>query len=540
MRSWDIEADVVVVGSGGAGLTAAILAHDHGARVTVIERSNKLGGTTAVSGGALWVPLNHHMADAGNPDTREAALAYCKRLAGGRAPDELVETFVDTGHRMVRYLEEHAAVELRPVTLPDYQPGLEGARPRGRTIEPALFDTTALGEWASKVRPAPIHMLPLTLQETLFEYQAHIKPQNLPMEMILKRMERGIVGSGNALVGRLLQACLSRGVTFVLEARARELVVEDGRVVGVRVERDGNDQFAGARGGVVLASGGFEWNDSMKAQYLLGPVPLPNSPPFNEGDALVMAAEVGAALANMTEVWGSPAAAIPGEEYEGRQLSRLVVPERVCPHTILVNRRGHRFTNEGASYNEIGRVFDEIDPTSGGYMNQPCWAILDGQYRRRYPVLTVMPGDPDPEWLPRAETLEGIADRAGIDAKALGATVARWNSFVPAGKDPDFKRHRSPVDFDAPHPSMGTIEEPPFYALAVYQGTLGTKGGPKTNSRGQVLDVRGDAIPGLYAAGNAMASVAGSGYGGGGNTIGLAMTWGYLCGIDAARAAKRR
>jgi succinate dehydrogenase/fumarate reductase flavoprotein subunit len=358
------------------------------------------------------------------------------------------------------------------------------------------------------------------------------------MDLIVERMEQGLVGYGSALIGRLLKACLSRRITLLLETRARELAVEHGRVVGLRAEQNSKDYFAKAEGGVVLASGGFEWSDQLQAQFLPGPVARPNSPPFNEGDALIMAGAVGAALGNMSEAWGSPAAAIPGEEYEGRQLSRLVVPERVCPHTILVNRRGARFVNEGASYNELGKVFNDFDPSANEYRNQPCWAVFDRQYRQRYPVLTALPGDPDPEWLARGETLEGLAATVGIDPDGLLATTDRWNAFVLTGKDPEFERHRSPVDFNARHPSMGSIEQAPFYALPVYQGILGTKGGPRTNTRGQVLDVRGEVIPGLYAAGNAMAGVSGPGYGGGGGSIGLAMTWGYICGIEAARAAK--
>ena len=200
MTTWNIEADVVVAGSGGAGLTAAILAHDHGARVAVLERSDKIGGTTAVSGGTVWIPLNHHMAEAGAADTRDAALAYCRALARGEVADELVETFVDSGHRMVRYLEEHAALRLRPTSLPDYLPAIDGASRGGRSIEAELFDTNELGEWRDRLRPSPTYSLPLTLQETLFEYQAHIRPQDLPADLIAERRARGLAGYGNALV----------------------------------------------------------------------------------------------------------------------------------------------------------------------------------------------------------------------------------------------------------------------------------------------------------------------------------------------------
>jgi succinate dehydrogenase/fumarate reductase flavoprotein subunit len=538
MKQRDIDADVVVVGSGGAGLTAAILAHDHGARVAVIERSDKIGGTTAVSGGAIWVPLNHHMP--GGADTRDEALAYCRALSAGGAPDELIETFVDTAHETVRYIEEHTALELRVWSMPDYHTSVEGAKMSGRSLEPALFDKRRLGPWEAKLRPAPLFLLPVTLQEATFTYQATLRPQDLPSDLIIQRMKAGLVASGNALVAALLLACIDRGIEILLETRGLELVMKGDRVAGIRARQGDVEVTARARGGVVLACGGFEWSDQLKAAFLPGPVSHPNSPPFNEGDGLIMASQAGAMLGNMTEVWGSPAAAIPGETYEDRQLSRLAVAERACPHSVMVNATGRRFVNEGASYNELGKVFNAIDPNTRRHANQPCWAIFDRQYRERYPVLTVLPGDPDPEWLARAGTIAELAACAGINANGLEATVDRWNGFVAEGKDPDFGRHRSPMDLHAPHASMGTIAEPPFYALPIYQGTLGTKGGPRTNARAQVLNIRGDVIPGLYAAGNAMASAAGPAYYGGGAPIALAMTWGYIGGVNAATDAKHR
>jgi len=518
------KSDVIVVGSGAAGLTAAIMAHDGGARVTVIERADLIGGTTAVSGGAAWIPLNRFAKD----DTREDALAYCKRLACGQAPDELIETFVDTGHEMVRYLEERTPVRFSLWSMPDYHPHVPGGKMSGRSIEPELFDKNELGPWAAKLRQAPLFLFPVTLQEATFTYQATLKPWNLPADLLVERMERGIVACGNALIGRLLKGCLDRGIAIETNVRARSLVMLDGRVAGLRAERN-NEEVAYDARAVVLASGGFEWNGALRAEYLRGAVDHANSPPTNEGDGLVMAIEAGAQIANMNEVWGSPSAAIPGEEYDGRLLSRLAVAERACPHSIMVNASGQRFVNEGMSYNELNKSFDS---------NQPSWAIFDKQYRDRYPLMTVMPEDSDPTWLLRDGTIEGLATKAGIDADGLSETVTRWNGYVAEGADPDFGRHRAPMDFEAPHPSMGTIEQPPFYALPIYQGTLGTKGGPVTNKHGQVLDSSGGVVEGLYAAGNVMASVAGAGYYGGGATIGLALTWGYICGRHAAQAAR--
>jgi hypothetical protein len=238
----------------------------------------------------------------------------------------------------------------------------------------------------------------------------------------------------------------------------------------------------------------------------------------------------------MSDVWGSPASFVPGETYDGRQLARILVPERMCPHTIIVNAGGRRFANEAAAYNDLNKAFYEVDPNTGGYRNQPAWAIFDAQYRAAYPVLTVMPGDPDPQWLPRAETIDALAACTGIDPGGLSATIARWNRIVEERNDPDFGRHRYAVDLKAAHPTLGTIERPPFYALPVYPGTLGTKGGPRTNVRGQVLNQRGQPIGGLFAAGNVMAGTSGAAYYGAGATIGLAVTWGYICGRAVAGA----
>jgi succinate dehydrogenase/fumarate reductase flavoprotein subunit len=536
---WDQEVDVVVVGSGGAGLTAAVLARDHGADVFVLERSGNIGGTTAVSGGGVWIPLNHHMGEVGVRDSREAALSYCRRLAAGRSSDELIETFVDTGHEMVRYLEEHTPLRFDACALPDYQSEREGAK-SGRTLEPQLFPARELGEWAGRLRPSPLMFVPLRMEEAFAFFTRPLEP---PVKAIVKRMEEGLVGSGNALIAALLKACLDRGITFSMDTRARRLIQEEGRVVGVRAERDESEYLVRARGGVVLACGGFEWDPGLWSRFMAVPITHRCSPPYNEGDGLVMAAELGADLANMGEAWLYPGAVIPGEEHEGLPVSRWVMGERTLPHTILVNRRGRRFVNEGANYNDMSKGFNQFDPNTFEYQNLPCWAIFDHQYREKYAIMTMTPADPDPDWLSRDDTLSGLAGRVGIDPDGLTETVSRFNGFAREGRDRDFGRGESAYehwmgDATAPHPNLGTIEQPPFYALPVHLAAAGTKGGPRTNAQGQVLAVRGSAIPGLYAAGNAMAGVSGPGYYGGGGTIGLGMTWGYICGRNAAREAK--
>jgi len=532
-EQWDMEADVIVVGSGGAGLTAAILAHDHGARVIVVERSDKVGGTTAVSGGGLWIPMNDHMSEVGASDSREEALVYCKAITAGQAPDDLVETFVDTAAVMVRYLEEHTPLRFKATEMPDYRAEEEGAKLGGRTLGPEMLVKSELGEWGEKLRPSPLMFVPLTIEEGL---KGMAQPKSIPVDVVVDRMKKGLVASGNALVGRLLKGCLDRDITILLETRARELVDESGRVVGLRAEREGRPLTIGAKGGVVLACGGFEWNDELRDKHLLVSVAGFCSPAHNEGDGLAMAQAMGADVDNMAEAWIYPGGAVPGEEHEGNPVSRWIMAERTLPHVILVNKAGQRFANEAQNYHDFGKSFE--DPA-----NLPCWAIMDGQYRSKYPVFTMLPGDPDPDWLTKADSLAELASATGIDAAGLDATVARWNDMVAQGKDADFSRgeggyERWLGDPKAEHPNLGTLSEPPFYALPVYAHSAGTKGGPKTNTKGEVLGEGGQPIAGLYAAGNVMANIAGPGYYGGGGTIGTGMTWGYLCGKNAAGAAK--
>lgn len=542
-RNWDHQADVVVIGSGAAGMTAAILAHDRGAKVVMVERTDKVGGTSAVSGGGIWIPLNHHMHEVKINDSREEAIAYCKALAMGRVDQELIETFVDTAATMIRYIEEHTPLTFGAMTAPDYQPEVEGGKLGGRSIEPQPFDAKVLGEWRDRMRPSNALGFPITRQEAFGEFNAFYRPWTIPQDLVVERMMNDIVTLGQALVAGLLKALLDRGIPILLRMRARELAVEGGRVVGLIAQGDGDKETAiGASRAVVLASAGFEWNARLKAQHLSAPIENPNSPPFNEGDGLLMAMDVGADVANMGEVWHFPSMMIPGELYENQPLSRATGAERNGPHVIWVNRFGKRFVNEAANYNSMGRAFQEIQTDGPVLRNLPAWAILDSQYRTKYALGTTMPEDPDPEWLDKADTLEELASKIGIDAQGLKATVARWNGFVHEGRDLDFGKgdshfDRFQGDRESDSPNLGTIEKAPFYALPIHTGALGTKGGPRTNCKAQVVDVRGRPIAGLYAAGNVAASITGPGYYGRGSTFGPGMTWGYIAGINAAAEA---
>lgn len=509
--------DVLVLGSGAAGLTAAILAHDEGAKVRILERTDKVGGTTAVSGGGIWIPMNHHMHEVGEQDSLEDALAYCRAIAMEKVDDALIQTFVEVAPEMLRYLENHTPLRFSAMTATDYHPELPGGKRAGRSVEPQPFDTRTLGDWRVRLRPPSSSPFPVTRQEAFGKFDAFYRPWTIPQDVVVERMGQGIVCLGQAVAGGLLRAVLDRKIPIELETRARSLIVEGGDIVGVRAARQMETLDFYINSSVILATAGFEWNEALKANFLGGPVTAANSPPFNEGDGLLMAMEVGCDLAQMGELWHFPSILIPGEQYEHRPLARGIVAERSGPHVIWVNARGRRFVNEAANYNSVGKVLFEIDTTRHEYRNLPAWAIVDSQYRRQYVLGTTLPEDSDPDWLLRADTLQELAELAGIDPKGFSETVARWNDFVRVGCDLDFDKGGSAYDrFQgdkaAPNANLGSIEVAPFYAFRIHPGALGTKGGPRTNAKAQVLNVRGQPIRGLYAAGNVAASIAGPGY----------------------------
>ncbi len=540
---WDIETDVLVIGSGAAGCTAAIMAHDNGANVTLIERSAKVGGTSSISGGCLWIPNSHHMIEKGVKDSREEALIYCKRIAGGKAPDELIETYIDTGPEMIKYIEDHTPLKVECALIPDYHPDFEGGHDwdASRSLGPLLYDKTELGEYLPILRPCPTLQMPASFIE-MAEWQSVTKPQQVPFDVIAERLEKGITGFGEALMAPLFRACLDREIVPMVNTRALELVIENDRIIGIHAQQEGKDLYIKADKATILASGGFEWNEELKKAHLHGVITHPNSPSFcNEGDALKMAMSAGAELGNMSEHWGWISMMIPGEEVDGHPLIRGSLSERALPHCIIVNQRGKRFVNEAASYNDIYKAFLHIDANTCELENLPSWHIFDEQFHEKYAMMTLMPGEHMPDFVTRADTIEALASKMGIDPKGLAQEIERFNSFAEKGVDDDFQRGVSSYDHawgdpeNQPNPSLGKILKPPFYALENYMGSLGTKGGPKTNIKGQVLHVSGNPIPGLYAAGNAMASVAGASYFGSGGTLGPAMVFGYLCGINAAK-----
>lgn len=542
------EFDVIILGTGGAGLTAAIRAHDDGASVGIFEKADKVGGTTAWSGGMIWIPNNHHMDALGIADSREEALTYLSSLSHGLITDELAEAFVDTGPEMVRWVEENTPARFVTVQdFPDYHPEHDGGKPGGgRSLECPLYSFHELGDWSDRVtmgysyKKAPITMAESPLGSAV--------PRKVPEDEAARRAANDERGCGQSLIGRLLRGCLDRGIEPVTNTRAVELIMEDGRIAGVKLEGPDGPFEARAHAGVVLATGGFEWDSEMVTAFLRGPMTSPVSVPTNTGDGVKMAMKAGARLGNMREAWWMPAVKIPGDRGDGREHQHLFSTERSRPRSIMINRAGKRFTNEAANYNAFGAAFHEQDVAAFDYKNLPCWFVCDQGYIDTYGFINSAPGDKVADWVTGAPSLTALAEKLGVPGDALEETVARWNAQVAERADPDFQRGGSahdrwwgdPAFKGKPEATLGPIDKGPFYAVEVTSGALGTKGGPRTDGNAQVLDIDGTPIPGLYAAGNVMASAMGMTYGGAGGTIGPGMVFGFLAGKHAAQFATLR
>jgi succinate dehydrogenase/fumarate reductase flavoprotein subunit len=292
---------------------------------------------------------------------------------------------------------------------------------------------------------------------------------------------------------------------------------------------------------VVVGTGGFEWNEELKTHFLRGPDIGPMSPPYNEGDGLLMGLDIGAAVRNMTGAAYHIAFQIPGESIEGRQRTRFISGERALPGSIIVNRAGSRIVNEASSYSDMAAAFQVFDPETLSYPNLTSFMVFDERFRRSYSFATLKPDQAEtPDWVHVADTVEELAAVAGIDAEALTAQVERFNRFAAKGVDEDFHRGESRHDrhygdaTHSPNPCLGALEQAPFYAIPVIVGTLGTRGGLRTDTRGRVLDNAGAPLAGLYACSNAMAAATGGGYPGAGGTLGPNLTSGYIAGSDIA------
>ncbi len=497
--TWDKEVDVVVIGTGTI-VPAALVAAHAGLEVLMLEKAEGFGGTSATSGGGLWIALDYLTKEAGVEDSRAAALTYLRRVAEGQSSEELRESYVDNGNEMLEWLRDNAGFTWKrrtesPGSFPEYYP-YEGALPGG----------LARGVSISR--------------------------------------EDG-VGSGRGLWLSLKEACDAAGIEIMTETPGKRLIykgdsnVGDGEVIGVIAESFGQEIAIKARRGVIIGTGGFEHNAEMRLHFLRAPVYAANSPVTNTGDGHLMGMAVGADLRNMNENWGLPffksdpdpdvfTGDADWQMYRGR------------PGAITVNKHGERIGNESANYDVAEKAFHTYDTGAFEWRNIPSFFICDAGFTSRY----YLPGSGYtagvvPEWFTVADSLDEMATALGINAANLAATVERFNGYAGTGVDLEF--HRGETDFDIwtigdrertdiLNTCLAPLETPPYCGATIWPGTTGTNGGLRTNGNAQVLNVWGKVIPRLYCSSNTMASVHGVGYAGGGATLGSGMTFAYVAG----------
>jgi 3-oxosteroid 1-dehydrogenase len=545
--------DLVVVGSGAAGMTAALTAAHHGLSCVLVEKAGHFGGSTARSGGGVWIPNNEALRAAGVQDTAEDARAYLHSIIGDVVPAERIDTYLERGPEALSFVFAHSPLRMRWVPqYSDYYPEAPGGRVGGRSIEPRPFNAKRLGADLDLLEP-DYGKAPLNVAVTQADYRwlnlllRHPRGPLRVLRVGLRWVFAMLTGKQLLVRGQAMAAGLRIGlreakVPVLLDTALVDLVSENDSVTGVVVRHNGEHRILRARRGVILGSGGFEHNAEMRQKYQRAPIGTEWSvgAKANTGDGILAGAKLGAALELMDDAWWGPSIPLSGGPW-------FCLAERTLPGGIMVNQRAQRFMNEAAPYVEaVHRMYGgEYGRGDGPPQNIPAWMIIDQRYRNRYPFAGLTPRKPFPgRWykagaLVKADSVAELAQQMGVSPQALVETVDRFNTFARAGRDPDFGRGDSGYDryYGDPrlsNPSLAALEQPPFYAVTMVPGDLGTKGGLRTDVHGRVLREDGSVIAGLYAAGNASSPVMGHTYAGPGATIGPAITFGYLAALHAA------
>jgi len=557
--SWDHSVDLLIVGSGAGAMTAGLAGSDAGADVLLIEKGDQYGGSSAMSGGGLWIPCNSIAREAGFQDDPEEAWKYLKGCVGDATPDDRLRAYLEQAPKMLEYLLAKTCARFIPLMeYADYYPNVEGSTPGGRCLDPVNFDARRLGDEFLKMREtAPQQQIVGRISMTIPEARVSLARTSGWMITIMRLFFRYLfdipwrfkskrdrnLSMGNALVAMLRRSLMDRNVPIWLETPARKILMEDGRVVGIEAEKNGKRIRIRATKGVILAAGGFEANQAMREKYLPQPskAEWSSANPNNTGDIINMGIESGAAIGLMDEAWWGPAVKFPGDDR-----ARFFVIELSLPGSVLVNRSGRRFVNEASPYGDkVAAMYAKNTPEGETI---PSYLVFDSTFRKKYPVGPLLPGAQQPDWaapkdvmglIIKADTISELADKLGIDADGLGDTIAKMNEYAKSGVDPEFGR--GDTIFDRyygdlkvePNPNLGPIDTAPFYAMRTYPGELGTKGGLIVDARSHVLDESGEVIPGLYATGNCTASVMGHTYPGPGATLGPTTTFGFVAALDA-------
>jgi 3-oxosteroid 1-dehydrogenase len=556
--------DVVVVGSGSAGAMAALRAAELG---LIVEKAQKFGGTSATSGGVMWIP--NHQLDGDKGDSRESALAYLDATIGVPVNRERLETYVDEAPKMLRFLKS-TGVEVLAAAWPDYFPDRAGARADRSVIVPT-FDGRKLGDGRYALMREQYNRFKLfgryamDLTETFALMMQSKGWRTVAAKMIGRYWaDRGTrkvshrdkrFTQGAALMGATYEQVFARGAELRTETRLERLLLDDGgRIAGVELSRFGRKYEVAARHGVVLAAGGFEWNQELRDRFF--PVPgltRHSSTPEdgNRGEALIEAEKIGASTEHTSQGWWIPTMTLPMPGASNFHEIHQAAFDVGRPWSVVVNRNGVRFVDEACGYDQFGQAMVRDQIATGA--NMPCWLIFDSKFRRKFSAGGLMPTVHTPErkvpadwwdhYVFRADTIEELCRKVDLPVEQVRQTVANMNAYAKTGIDPEFGRGMNPYDqmfgdpVSTPNPNIGPIDKAPFYAVPINNGDLGTKGGLRCDARARVLDQQGTPIPGLYAAGNNAGSPFGDTYPGAGATIGPAMTFGYIAANDIAERA---
>lgn len=549
--TFDEQCDLLIIGSGAASICAALLAKDAGLEPLIVEKTDRIGGSTALSGGVLWVPNNSLMAREGVSDTFEQAWDYleaCAADAGPASSPERRRAFLEHAPKVADFLEQRGMQWYRSDGWSDYHEGEHpGGIARGRTLEAKTFDLRELGAWAERLRLHEVDAPIDTTEMGLLSLNGHGTDSKLAfvrsgLRMLRNRLGARLVRRGAALQGRLLQIAVREGLTFRTNSPLVDLIEENGRVLGAVVgDGDGRRRIAATRG-VLLNVGGFSHNAEMRHAYQAEPISTQYTAanPGDTGEAIQIAMKHGAKIDLMDLSWWIPLSEIsPGvlAYHNPIDLSK--------PYTILVDGGGKRFVNEATSYVRVGIAMYERHKTVAAV---PSWMIVDSRYLSRYRWgCGAFPAGPPPKawidsgYMMRAETISDLAEQCGIEPQELTATIERFNGFARKGEDPDFGKGQSAYHrywgdpTVTPNPTLGPIEKPPFYAVKIVPGDVGTAGGVLTDEHARVLREDGSVMEGLYATGNATASVMGRSYPGAGASIAASMVFGYVAAAHAVR-----
>jgi len=563
--TWDEVADLVIVGSGGGSMCAALAAKRLGKRALIVEKQALVGGSTGFSGGVWWVPNNAVMKRAGVADTAERARQYLDAVVDYDGPGTTParrDAFIRTGPKMVDFLEREGMKFVYADGWSDYYDELPGGEPRGRSLLAELFDTRELGEWEARLSRYKGFNLPVpTDQFPALMLAKHTWSGRKAALALVGRIIKGkltgarLAGAGAAIQGRMLQIALREQLPIWTESPLADLIVEGGRVSGVAVRRAGALVRVQARDGVLLNVGGFSRSAAMRERFQPRPSShtWTNANPGDTGEGIEMAMGLGAAVDCMDEAWWVVTSLGPdgrppkpgGYASDGTPLPFMHHLDLSLPHSMMVDQLGERFCDEAGAYMEIGQRMYRRERETGKAV--PSWVVMDSRQRARYPWGTAQPGQVPQEWLDsgymiKADSIEALAARTGIDADGLRRTVERFNGFCRTGVDADFGRgsrafdrcHGDPTV--KPNPNLGAIEQAPFYAVRMYPGDVGTAGGLVTDEHARVLGEGGAVIDGLYATGNCTASVVGRCYPGAGASIGASFTFGYIAAHHALGA----